>query len=231
MPDRYFSAEPLNAASVTLAGAEAHHLLHVLRAAPGARVVLFDGTGWEFDAEVTACRRATVELAIIERRTVDRELPQALTLGVPLPKGDRQRWLIEKAVELGVTRLVPLRTARTVATGEKGSEKLDRYVIEASKQCGRNRLMEIAASQSWEDWLAAPADARRVIADPTGRPLTATSELKQPTYAAVGPEGGFTNEELAAARAAGWDLASLGPRILRIETAALALAALLTQRS
>jgi 16S rRNA (uracil1498-N3)-methyltransferase len=193
--------------------------------------VLFDGTGWEFDAEVTACRRATVELAILERRTVDRELPQAFTLGVPLPKGDRQRWLVEKAVELGVTRLVPLRTARTVATGEKGGEKLDRYVIEASKQCGRNRLMEIAASQSWEDWLAAPADARRVIAHPTGRPLTATSEPKQPTYAAVGPEGGFTNEELAAARAAGWDLASLGPRILRIETAALALAALLTQRS
>jgi 16S rRNA (uracil1498-N3)-methyltransferase len=229
MPDRYFSAEPLNTDAVTLGGAEAHHLLHVLRAAPGVRVVLFDGTGCEFDAEVTACRRATVELAILKRRTVDRELPQALTLGVPLPKGDRQRWLVEKAVELGVTRLVPLRTARSVVAGERGGEKLDRYVIEASKQCGRNRLMEIAASQSWEDWLAAPADARRVIADPTGRPLTATSELMQPTYAAVGPEGGFTDEELAAARVAGWDLASLGPRILRIETAAIALAALLSQ--
>jgi 16S rRNA (uracil1498-N3)-methyltransferase len=230
MADRYFSAEPINADAITLDGAEAHHLLHVLRATPGVQVVLFDGTGWEFDAEVKACRRATVELTIVARRAVDRELPFALTLGVPLPKGDRQRWLVEKVVELGVTRLVPLRTARSVATSEKGGEKLDRYVIEASKQCGRNRLMEIAAPLPWSEWLAAPADSRRVIADPTGRQLSATSEVTQPTFAAVGPEGGFTDEELAAARAAGWELASLGPRILRIETAALALAALLSQR-
>jgi 16S rRNA (uracil1498-N3)-methyltransferase len=230
MRDRYFSAEPITTDAVTLDGAEAHHLLHVLRAAPGDRVVLFDGGGCEFDADVSACRRSTIALAIVERREVDRELPFPLTLGVPLPKGDRQRWLIEKAVELGVTRLVPLRTARSVATSEKGGEKLDRYVIEASKQCGRNRLMEIAAPQSWTEWLAAPADARRVIADPTGQPLAfAAQPSHQPTFAAVGPEGGFTNEELAAAGAAGWDIASLGPRILRIETAAISLAALLSQ--
>lgn len=189
-------------------------------------VTLFDGSGCEFDAEVTVCGRSTVELAVLARREVDRELGFSLTLGVPLPKGDRQRWIVEKAVELGVTRLVPLRTERTVATGDKAGEKLDRYVVEASKQCGRNRLMEISEPQSWPEWLAAPADARRWIADPTGEPL-ASKEVahERPTFAAVGPEGGLTDDEHAAARAARWEIVSLGPRILRIETAAVALAA------
>lgn len=231
MPHRCFSAEPIVADRVTLGGSEAHHLLHVLRAAAGMRVVLFDGLAAEFDAEVAACGRSTVELQVLERRDVDRELPFTFTLGVPLPKGDRQRWIVEKAVELGVTRLVPLRTEHSVATGDGKGEKLDRYVIEASKQCGRNRLMEIAPPQSWGEWLAAAdAPARRFVADPTGPPLLLPSTASSTAvYAAVGPEGGLTNAEIDAARAAGWDIASLGPRILRIETAAVALAALFTQ--
>jgi 16S rRNA (uracil1498-N3)-methyltransferase len=230
MPHRCFSAEPIVAERVTLGGSEAHHLLHVLRAAIGMRVVLFDGLGAEFDADVAACGRSTVELAVLERRDVDRELPFALTLGVPLPKGDRQRWIVEKAVELGVTRLVPLRTEHSVATGDGKGEKLDRYVIEASKQCGRNRLMEIAPPQSWDHWVAAAeAPSRRIVADPTGQPLLPMPSANSTAVsAAVGPEGGLTNAELDSARAAGWEIASLGPRILRIETAAVALAALLT---
>jgi 16S rRNA (uracil1498-N3)-methyltransferase len=230
MGHRCYSETPIAGDRAELGGSEAHHLLHVLRAAPGTQVTLFDGSGCELDAEVTACRRSTVELAIHERREVDRELPFSLTLGVPLPKGDRQRWLVEKAVELGVTQLVPLHTERAVATGEKAGDKLDRYVIEASKQCGRNRLMAIAAPQSWEDWLAAPADARRWVADPAGRLLVATdlrsARTRTPALIAVGPEGGFTAAEVDAAEASGWDVVSLGPRILRIETAAMALATL-----
>jgi 16S rRNA (uracil1498-N3)-methyltransferase len=162
---------------------------------------------------------------------VDRELPFALTLGVALPKGDRQRWIVEKAVELGVTRLVPLITERS----EKlGSEKLTRYVIEASKQCGRNRLMEIAPAQSWTDWLVsraetAPLPIRAWVAHPTGRGLTA-ADVSQPgpTLVAIGPEGGLTDEEVAEATGAHWELIGLGPRILRIETAAAALVTVLT---
>jgi 16S rRNA (uracil1498-N3)-methyltransferase len=230
MPHRYFTSTPIAAGDVTLDGAEAHHLLHVLRARAGMEVVLFDGSGCEFDAEVTKCGRATVELAVRDRRSVDRELARPLTLGVPLPKGDRQRWIVEKAVELGVTRLVPLVTERSVATGERGGEKLDRYVIEASKQCGRNRLMEIAAPMDWSEWLAAaPAEARRIVAHPTGEaPGALHVASEQPTFAAVGPEGGFADSEVVAARDAGWHVVSLGPRILRIETAAVVLAAKLT---
>jgi 16S rRNA (uracil1498-N3)-methyltransferase len=228
---RCYSDEPVTGDHAALDGSEAHHLLHVLRAASGMRVTLFDGSGYEFDAEVTACSRSTVELAVLTRREVDRELAFPVILGVPLPKGDRQRWIVEKAVELGVTRLVPLRTERTVATGEKAGDKLDRYVIEASKQCGRNRLMEIAQPQTWAEWLVgADLKIRRLVADPTGRPLTAldSAPAGTATCAAVGPEGGFTDAELAAARDAQWEIVSLGPRILRIETAAVALAAVLT---
>jgi 16S rRNA (uracil1498-N3)-methyltransferase len=227
MPRRCFCEAPITDARTTLAGSEAHHLLHVLRAVPGMVVTLFDGSGAEFDAEVAACGRSTVDLVMLERREVNRELPFPLTLGVALPKGDRQRWIIEKAVELGVTRLVPLVTERSE---KQGGEKLARYVIEASKQCGRNRLMEIADPQRWSVWLAAipPGDAaapvRTWIADPAGRALTASDLAHdRPALIAIGPEGGLTNEESAEAAETEWELIGLGPRILRIETAAVAL--------
>ncbi|MBA3481934.1 MAG: 16S rRNA (uracil(1498)-N(3))-methyltransferase [Pirellulales bacterium] len=230
MPRRCFSEAPIADDHATLAGSEAHHLLHVLRAAPGMVVTLFDGSGMEFDAEVAACGRSTVDLNVLERREVDRELPFPITLGVALPKGDRQRWIVEKAVELGVTRLVPLITERSE---KQGGEKLGRYVIEASKQCGRNRLMEIAEPQRWYDWLAAipvgeaAPPIQAWIAHPTGRPLVAGDTLlDRPALIAIGPEGGLTDEETAAA--AGWKLIGLGPRILRIETAAIGLVAALT---
>jgi 16S rRNA (uracil1498-N3)-methyltransferase len=229
MSRRCFSDTPIEGDEAALAGAEAHHLLHVLRAAPGMRVTLFDGSGCEFDAEVTACRRATVELAVLERREVDRELPFELTLGVAIPKGDRQRWLVEKAVELGVTRLTPLATQRSE---KHDAEKLARYVIEASKQCGRNRLMEIAPPASWNDWLTsgdAAGQPRRWVAHPGGASLDPGALVPaQPTFITIGPEGGFIETEAEAAVAAGWQLIGLGPRLLRIETAAVALAAMLS---
>ena len=113
--DRYFVETPIGKTGAVLAGPEAHHLIHVMRAKPGVRVVLFDGSGAKFAGEVKRVGRAEVELAIHAREEIDRELPIELTLGVACPKGDRQKWLVEKAVELGVTRLVPLATAQSVA--------------------------------------------------------------------------------------------------------------------
>ena len=228
---RYYCRTPIEGDAATLDDAEAHHLLHVLRARPGMEVVLFDGGGAEFAASVVACRRAEVELTILARNEVDRELPFPLTLGVALPKGDRQRWLVEKATELGVTRLVPLATERTVGGDKRGGEKLDRYVVEASKQCGRNRLMEIAEPLAWDAWLGvAEPVARRWFAHPGGRSIGG-DEIVTPcvAYAAVGPEGGFTDDEAAAAIAAGWQTIGLGTCILRVETAAVAIAALHAQ--
>jgi 16S rRNA (uracil1498-N3)-methyltransferase len=189
----------------------------------------------EFPAVVERVGRNDVELTILAREEVDRELPFDLTLGVALPKGDRQKWLVEKVVELGVTRLVPLRTERGVAQPvEQAIARLRRAVIEASKQCGRNRLMGIGEPESWPDFLElATGTPCRWLAHPKGShkgvPLPSIEELPDQCWLAVGPEGGFSSSEVSLAVAAGWHTIDLGPRILRVETAALALASLATQ--
>src|SRR5262245_11086107 len=96
MADRYFVDSPITADHVSLEGSEAHHLLHVMRAKLGAEVVLFDGSGAQFHARVEKLSRSSVDLAVLSRTVVDRELPFVLTVGVALPKGDRQKWLVEK---------------------------------------------------------------------------------------------------------------------------------------
>jgi len=236
MPQRYFSQSPLADDRALLAGPEAHHLLHVMRAGPGDRVVLFDGSGAEFDAVVERPRRNEVELRLTARREVNRELPIEITLGVALPKGERQRWLVEKTVELGVRRLVPLMTERSVAQPvEQAVERLRRTVIEASKQCGRNRLMEIGPAQGLADYVAAAhPGSLRLLAHPPPHPESDPAQTPPPNrgaYLAVGPEGGFTDHEVAAAAAAGWQFVDLGPRTLRVETAALVLVTLAASRS
>ncbi|MBN2476124.1 MAG: 16S rRNA (uracil(1498)-N(3))-methyltransferase [Pirellulales bacterium] len=243
MVDRYFVedriAEPRgHGTTVRLSGAEAHHLIHVMRAKPGGQVVLFDGSGAEFPARVEKIGRSEVDLAVLGRQSVDRELPVELTLGVALPKGDRQRWLVEKAVELGVGRIVPLRTERSVAQPEENAlARLRRTVIEASKQCGRNHLMEMAPPQAWPDFVAAAKRCpHRLLAHPcrgdsASRPLADAGPTSppEPVAVAVGPEGGLTTHEVALAIAAGWQTVDLGPRILRVETAAFLLVALVTR--
>ena len=166
--------------------------------------------------------RAEVELTLAEHRAIEREPPHPIELAVPLAKGDRQRWLVEKAVELGVTRLIPLTTARSQRSAAEAPAKLSRYVVEASKQCGRNRLLEVAPPRSWEELLA--EGGAGVLAHPGGSPLGEVS-AEGPVRLAIGPEGGFTDEEVATATAAGWQVVGLGERILRMETAAIALVA------
>jgi 16S rRNA (uracil1498-N3)-methyltransferase len=177
---------------------------------------------------VESVGRSEVLVRVLARAHVDRELPRHLTLAVSLPKGDRQRWLVEKATELGVGRIVPLMTARSVAQPVATAlARLRRAVIEASKQCGRNRLMEVAEAQKWSDFVrAAPTKAIRWIAhrSPTvDKP--AIARAGEDVVVAIGPEGGFTDDEVAAALAAGWSQLDLGPRVLRVETAAIAIAA------
>ncbi len=235
MSERYFVETPITTDRATLRGPEAHHVIHVMRLKEAARVTLFDGSGSQFTARIERIGRTEVELGILSRDEVDRELPISLVLGVALPKGDRQKWLVEKAVELGVGRLVPLRTARSVARPTRQAlERLQRTVIEASKQCGRNRLMEIASPRDWTEFVGtAGSDSLRLFAHPNAPSASATAVsavFPIPTgehvvLLGVGPEGGFTDEEVALAAAAGWQQVDLGPRILRVETAALALAA------
>jgi 16S rRNA (uracil1498-N3)-methyltransferase len=231
MGHRFFVDSPITSIHAVLLGSEAHHLQHVLRGRVGDEVVLLDGSGHEFLARVTCLARSHVELLVLESRLVDRELPHAIVVGVALPKADRQRWLVEKLVELGVARVVPLRTRRGVVLPDARSLlKLQRSVREASKQCGRTRLLEVAPLVPLVDYLqTAPASASKWIADPAGSLLVSIPGGASGYYLAVGPEGGWAEDELALARTAGWHAVSLGARMLRIETACLVLAALLSQ--
>ena len=225
MADRFYCDYPIEAAQVTIGGSEAHHLLHVMRAEPGHPVTLFDGLGGEFHGQVVRCGRTDVEVAVGERQQIERELPFRVTLAVPLPKGDRQRWLVEKAVELGVTQLLPLSSTQSERNQAQSAAKLGRYVIEASKQCGRNRLMQIEPPSTFGDLLKLPAE-RRLLAHPGGKPLGEVDfRATIDTLIVVGPEGGFTAEEVELAGDGDWQIVGLGERILRVETAAMALVA------
>ncbi len=239
MADRFYAEEPIcfapdGASRVTLGGGEAHHLIHVMRAGHGTCVVLFDGSGAEFPARVERAGRAEVELTVLRRDVVDRELSRHVALAVSLPKGDRQRWLVEKSVELGVTELIPLAAARSVAQPVRQAlDRLRKAVIEASKQCGRNWLMRIAEPTNWPALIEATREeSQRWLAHPGSQGEAAAWVAPRPgdrVFMAVGPEGGFTDEEVALAAAARWQPIHLGPRILRTETAALAMAVLATR--
>src|SRR5438105_856755 len=150
MADRFYVNCPLAPGPVVVSGPEAHHLATVLRARPGDAVCLFNGDGAEYPAIVANVHKKLVELEITARHRPKRELDFRLEVAAPLPKGDRGDFLVEKLTELGVTRFVPLRTRRSVV--HPRPEKLERAVIESSKQCGRNVLMEVGALSEWVEY-------------------------------------------------------------------------------
>lgn len=232
MAERFYAPAIGSNDTVVLTGDEAHHLARVRRIRRGERVVVFDGSGIECDAIVREIGRGEVLLGIESRQRVDRELPFSLTLGCSPAKGDRLRWLVEKATELGVSRLVPILTERS-SEQARGlhSEKTLRWVIEACKQCGRNVLMEVSDAVAWPDFLASGVShSVRLIAATTGNSFNSLDGFPRQNgvVIAVGPEGGFTPGELDAAVGLGWQPISLGPRTLRVETAALAMIATVT---
>ncbi len=224
MADRFYVNCPLAPGPVEVGGPEAHHLAVVCRLRPGDAVCLFNGDGRQYPAEVRDVGRRVVVLEVRGVEAPEREHPFRLEIAAPLPKGDRAQFLIEKLTELGVAAFTPLRTARGVVQPREAKlEKLQRYVIEASKQCGRNVLMGIGPLTDWTAFLRREdLPGRKALAHPGGAANGWGGGVD--VAAAVGPEGGFTDEEVDAGRAAGWELVGLGPRILRVETAALALA-------
>jgi 16S rRNA (uracil1498-N3)-methyltransferase len=224
MAERFYVNSPLAPGPVVLTGPEAHHLAAVCRARPGDQVFLFNGDGREYAAEITAIDRRCTSLMIVAVESPNRELGFRLEVAAPLPKGDRAQFLVEKLTELGVTQFIPLRTHRSVThAGEHRRAKLERYVIEASKQCGRNVLMGIEPTSSWDEFCPRPGlPAARWLAQPGAPPPPVG--IEQGIVCAVGPEGGFSPDESELAISHGWQPVGLGQRTLRIETAAIALA-------
>jgi len=219
-----------------LGGEEAHHAIHVLRLRAGATVELFDGEGGAGRFEVVKAGKQTLALALVARETIDREPLARVTLAFAPPRPKRTLALIEKATELGVARFVPLVTRRTRAElPSKAIEKLRRRALEACKQCGRNRVPTFAdASLELEALVARERPTAELALLPDtrdARPLQETlrnrANLAKNVLFAVGPEGGFEDEERDVLRKAGFEPVILGRTILRVETAALAVLACL----
>ena len=231
MANRFYTDDILRPGEYSLTGPEAHHLTAVRRGAVGDAIVLFNGDGREYPAEIVSLGKKSVGLIVGESCVVDRELDFPFEVACAMPKGDRGDFLIEKLTELGVTRFTPLITARTVVQPKDARiDNLRKAIVEASKQCGRNTLMEIRASTTWD---AFTSDAElRVILHPGTLALSQLGASRSGGIAvAIGPEGGFTDGEIAVAVARGWQAATLGHRILRIETAAIAAVSILGQSS
>jgi len=232
---RFFCPQPLAiGATLSLPEHVAHHV-HVLRLQPGAHVSLFNGEGGEYVATLLTIekRRAQVEVKTFSPR--EAELPYALALAQALPEGSKMEWIIEKAVELGVTAIQPLAAQRCVVrlSGERAEKKQAHWegiIQAAAEQSGRNRLSHLAPLVEFRRWIARSDLHRRILLSPRGQqPLSdwARHHPPQPVTLVIGPEGGFTEEEEQLACAQGALMLSMGPRVLRTETAGLAASAAL----
>jgi len=220
---RLYVRQPLGeGARVELDPKQANYLGNVLRLGVGAELLLFDGRWGEWLARIADAGKKRMTLAV-ERRTREPEAIPDVWLAFAPVKRAQTDWLVEKATELGAARLLPVITQRTVAERVK-LERLESIAIEAAEQCGRTRLPEIAEPVSLKQLLADRDPTRRLyFADESGGQAAAEAFAPGPALILIGPEGGFAEEEREAVRAASNAIAiSLGPRILRAETAALA---------
>lgn len=205
-----------------LDGAQAHYLANVMRLGKGDQLLLFDGRSGEWLGNILAVRKRALTVSV-ERHVRDSERVPDLWLAFAPVKRTQTDWLVEKATELGVARLLPVITQRTVVERVK-LERLEAIAIEAAEQCGRTRLPEIADPVALAKLLG-QRDPKRILyfADEAGGEPAAAAFTPGPAMLLTGPEGGFTDEERATIRAAEKCIPiSLGPRILRAETAALA---------
>lgn len=227
MPHRFYLPELLETGTVVLESIEAHHLVHVLRAKVGDHVELFDGAGLVAAAEISAIRKRDAQLQVLQSYRVPAPARQVI-LGTAVPKGDRFDWLIEKATELGATKLIPLVTARSVVDPRDSKlDKLRQTVIAAAKQSGRNHLLELSPVVAWSDFChdQFPGNSS-FVAHPAADAIPFHASLMDRARSvvfAVGPEGGLTDAEVAMAAEQSARAIRLGENILRIETAGVAL--------
>lgn len=222
LPRLFVEARLDTGARVELDPAQANYLGNVLRQKEGDRLLLFDGTSGEWLAEITEAGKKKMSLAVVEPTRPQESVPDLWLAFAPVKKG-RVDWLVEKAVELGVARLLPVITQRTIVD-KLNLERMRAHIIEAAEQCGRTALAEIDAPVKLDAFLKVRDLSRTLyFADEMGGEPAASAFKRGPAVILTGPEGGFTPDEAAAIRATRNALAiGLGPRILRAETAALA---------
>ncbi len=218
----------------------AHYLVNVLRLRVGAIVTLFNGQGGEYIARFTAATKKNAQLQVDEFKAVDRESPLPLTLVQAISRPDHFNYTLQKSVELGVQRIVPVMTERSPSLDKTTISKRDtqwrKMIISACEQCGRNRLPQLENVLPLKSWLAKPPQGNHIILSPTGKHRlyevikreSTEKKISQfdPLSVLIGAEGGFSEVEIEQAMQVGYLDIFLGPRILRTETAAVTILAI-----
>lgn len=233
---RFFVPDPVIAQrEIIVSGQEARHMQRVLRLRVGDRVDIFDGTGKQYCGEITLQGRQAVTVRILETTMPDREAPLTVMMGQGLIKGSKMDFIIQKATEMGVSELIPFVSSRSITRLEEGRmerrvSRWQRIAVESSKQCGRVVPLRIEGVRGFHEVLQrTPGGAEKIIlwerAAGSLRSLFREKERRsgglQRVYFLVGPEGGFSEEEVRQAEEAHFVSVRLGPRTLRVETAGL----------
>jgi len=215
-------------AEIELPASGAYHVARVLRLRPGAPLIVFDGTGIDWQGEVTAVDGDSVIVRLDARLAGTRESPLGIVLVQGLSRSDRMDWTLQKAVELGVAAIAPVLTARSVVRLDEAQarRKLEHWraiVIAACEQCGRSRLPVVQAPRPLRDHLATTerTGTRLVLAPGSPASLAGMTNVARRAELLVGPEGGLDEEEIGAAERAGYVPVRVGPRTLRTETASV----------
>ncbi|MDB6063421.1 MAG: rRNA methyltransferase [Verrucomicrobiaceae bacterium] len=215
-------------ATIALEADAAHHLSRVLRMPLDAQLILFNGDGCDYSARISSIDKKNVSVTVDHIETAERESSLSIHLGIAVSKGERMDWVIQKATELGVTRITPLISERVEVRlhGEREEKKVSHWraiAVAACEQCMRNRLPVIDNAQPLSSWLGAvEADIKFVLHHRSSTAL-ADAALKPARVALlIGPEGGLSDSEIAQAEKQDFQSLRLGPRVLRTETAPLA---------
>ncbi|MGN0918922.1 MAG: 16S rRNA (uracil(1498)-N(3))-methyltransferase [Oxalobacter sp.] len=229
MPRFFCDTDLLVGKEANLPQTVARHLM-VLRLTIGSKVTLFNGKGGEYEAELLSVNKSRTLVKIVAHHAIERELPYRITLAQGLPEAGKMDWIIEKAVELGVSTIQPIAAERSVGRlqGDRVEKRLDRWrsvAVAAAEQCGRNTLPDILLPQQLEQVIRANRTSTCIMFSPRASlTLSAWAKQQRPQDITIliGPEGGFSQTEEAQAVAAGTVFLSMGNRILRTETAGLA---------
>lgn len=230
---RFYIPVPLSASQrLALPAAAAHHAARVLRLQVGDALIVFNGQGGEYPAHILAMGKQDVTVEIERHDPIERESPLDVSLVQALSATERMEFSIQKAVELGVRQIIPVESERCVVRlhGERATKRLQHWqqiVISACEQCGRNRIPQIAPIISLSAWFATmvPEQERWILLPEAEKALRDMQHPRKPLAVLIGPEGGFTDAEAAAAQRATHQPVRMGPRILRTETVAPAMLA------
>jgi len=213
--------------TLALAEAQSHYLSKVLRMQAGRELILFNGEGGEYRAEISAVYKKHIDVDVKEFSAENRQSHLQLELAIGVSRGERMDWVLQKATELGVTKIIPLMTERTEVKlgGERADKKMEHWqhiIISACEQCQRNLLPELSEPKIYSEWIShCDAELKFVLhhRDNKGLPQDKTT---QNIALLIGPEGGLDDSEITQAIAQGFSPLTLGPRVLRTETAPVA---------